>query len=299
MDENNIKQEVNEYNMGSYSLEDENIENDNPGADAGPKESKLKRGLDIFGCLFALNICFVISILPVFTIGAAFTAMYAMMFRIQRRDDYTVVREYFMEFRANFKKGTIAWLLIILAVVIMWGQYTYICNFSGTMASLYEFLLIVESVLVVLTVPFVFPLLAYFDNSIKNTFRNSFLLAVSNLGSWLKIFIAWVAVFFVSYKYTIVFLSTWYLWLLIIFGLLTYGSSLTAKKVFDKVKRTQEDKSKDDGSITIEEARKRKKKEKKARKYASQKSIKEHVAIMDVVNGVKPKEDGKHEQNGE
>ena len=51
-----------------HNPEDENITSDNPGANVDPKESKLKQGLDIFGCLFALNICFVISIIPVFTI---------------------------------------------------------------------------------------------------------------------------------------------------------------------------------------------------------------------------------------
>ena len=272
-----------------HNPEDENITSDNPGANVDPKESKLKRGLDIFGCLFALNICFVISIIPVFTIGAALTAMYAMMFRIQRHDDYTVVKEYFMEFRANFKKGTIAWLFMVLAMVIMWGQYTYYCNFDDAMASLYGVLLIIETVAFLLTVPFVFPLLAYFDNTIKNTFKNSLLLAISNLGSWLKIFIAWFATFYVSIRYTFLFLNTWYLWLLIIFGVLTYGSSLTAKKVFDKIQKTQEHQPKDDGSITIKEANERKKQEKKARKQASKKSIKERMAVMDEVNGIKPK----------
>lgn len=284
------------FDWGGYDLDDENIESDNPGGDAGPRESKLKRGLDIFGCLFALNICFVISILPLFTVGAACTAMYSMMFKIQRHDDYTVVKEYFHEFRRNFKKGTITWLIMVLGAVIIWGQYMYVCNFQDIMASLYGILLLIEGVLIALTIPFVFPLLAYFDNTIANTFKNSLLLAVSNLGSWLKVFIAWVATFFFSFGYEVVILNIWYLWVFIILGLLFYGSSLSAKKVFDKVQKTQKEMAKDPNAITMKEAKERKKKEKKARKFASDKSIKDHVAIMDVVNGVAPEKGGKKDE---
>ncbi|MGN0437015.1 MAG: YesL family protein [Lachnospiraceae bacterium] len=287
-----------EFDWGDdLSFEDENADSDNPGGDAGPPESKLKRCLDIFGSLFALNLCFVFSILPVFTIGAACTAMYAMMYKIQRHDDYTVVKEYFQEFKKNFKKGTIAWLIMVLAFVILWGQYMYICNFQDAMAMIYSILLLVEGVLACLIVPFVFPLLAYFDNTIKNTFKNALLLAVSNLGAWLKIFIAWTATFFFCFGYEVVILNIWYLWFFIIFGLLFYGSSVVAKKVFDKIRKKQKEMQDDPNAITMKEAKERKKQEKaqKKKKFASEKSIKDHVAIMDVVNGVATKNDKKEE----
>ncbi len=277
-----------EVNWSQFDVEDENIESDNPGGVgvAGEKEWRLKRFLDVFGSLFALNICFVLTSLPIVTIGASFTALYAMMFKVQKRDDYTVVKEYFKEFKQNWKKGTIAWLIMVLAAVIMWGQYTYICNFQGGLVSFYQILLLIEGVVFLVGVPFVFPLLAYFDNTLVNTFKNSFLLAISNLGSWLKIFVLWVVVLGASYKYPVLFLNTWYLWLLLLIALLTYISSIVAKNVFDRVKKKQVEEKKDDKSITLEEANRRKKQEQKERK----KSIKERMAVMDVVNGVKSKD---------
>lgn len=289
-EDTHVSEEAFDWGDSDY---DENADSDNPGGDAGPRESKLKRGLDIFGSLFALNICFVFTILPIFTIGAACTAMYSMMYKIQKHDDYTVVKEYFQEFRKNFKKGTIVWLIMVLGAVIIWGQYMYVCNFQDAMAALYGVLLLIEGVLVCLIVPFVFPLLAYFDNSITNTFKNALLLSISNLGSWLKIFIAWVAAFFFGFGYEVVLLNIWYLWIFIIFGVLFYGSSLVAKKVFDKIRKKQKEIQNDPNSITMKEARERKKKEKqeKKKRFASDTSIKDHVAVMDVVNGVTPKEE--------
>ena len=52
-----------------------NQDNKNSGRD---KEPFLRRAMDAFGTMFALNICFVIGCIPIFTIGASFTALYAM-----------------------------------------------------------------------------------------------------------------------------------------------------------------------------------------------------------------------------
>ena len=228
--------------MAVDNYQEETRESDNPGGSGEPQESRLKRGMDIFGSLFALNICFVISCIPLITIGAAFTALYAMMFRIQRRDDYTVVKEYFSEFRTNFKRGTGAWLIMLLICVLLWGQYTYVCNFEGGLADFYSIALVVEGIVFVLIIPFVFPLLAYFDNTVGNTFQNAFFLAVSNLGAWIKMSVAWFATVALCFGYEAIILNTWYLWMLLIFALLAYGTSLTAKKVFDRVAVAQKEK---------------------------------------------------------
>lgn len=255
--------------MAANDYQEENIQSDNPGGAGAPRMSKLMRGMDIFGSLFALNIVFVISCIPIITIGAAFTALYAMMFKIQRKDDYTVVREYFMEFRSNFKRGTISWLIIVLVCVALWGQYTYVCNFEGGLVSFYSIALVVEGVIFVLILPFVFPLLAYFDNTVGNTFKNAFFLAISNLGSWIKMSVAWFATVAFSFGYEIIILNTWYLWLLLMFALLAYGTSLTARKVFDRVATMQEEKEE------IEKS-----KEKKKAAEPAKRSIKEKQALV-------------------
>lgn len=277
---------------------DENIQSDNPGGKPGFQQSKLKRGMDIFGCLFAINICFVISCIPIITIGAAMTALYAMMFRIQRHDDDTVVREYFQEFKANFKKSTIVWLIVLLIGVVLWGQYAYILNFEGGLVNFYDFLMVIELIALCLVLPFLFPLLAYYDNSIANTFKNSFLLAISNFGSWIKMFIAWFATIAFSFGYEAIILNTWYLWFLIMFGLLAYGTSLTARKVFDKVATVQEEKKVEAEAHAAEAEEQEDKNASKSgglfrtkKDEQPKRSIKERLAVMDEVNGVKTKEE--------
>jgi hypothetical protein len=93
---------------------------------------------------------------------------------------------------------------------------------------------------VALVLPFLFPLIARYKNTLWNTYKNAVLLSVGNLGSWVKIVLAWCVPVFVSVAYPIVFFYTWYLWLILAFGVIAYGTSFTINKVFKRIERAQE-----------------------------------------------------------
>ena len=46
------------------------------------KEPLLRRAMDAFGTIFALNVCFVVGCIPIFTVGASLSALYAMCIRL-------------------------------------------------------------------------------------------------------------------------------------------------------------------------------------------------------------------------
>ncbi len=208
----------------------------------GGKKNFVVRGLEIFGDVFALNIAFVICSLPIFTIGASLSALYAMSMRLVQKEDGPLIRGFIDEFKRNFKYGTLAWLIVLAATIGIWGEIYYVMNFTDTLASVYMVLVAVECVVYALTVPFVFPLIARYENTLWNTFKNAFLLAVSNLGKWIKVFLAWFAPIFISFYEPVVILSTWYLWLIFIFGLIAYGTSHSMLKVFERVGGVKEQK---------------------------------------------------------
>lgn len=78
-------------------------------------ESKPVVYLSKFIDMIILNVIFLISCIPVFTIGAAWTAMYYTCVKVIRRDRGKVWQEYKRSFAANFKTATGVW--VILAVV--------------------------------------------------------------------------------------------------------------------------------------------------------------------------------------
>lgn len=203
------------------------------------KESKLRSALENLGNIFWLNVLFVAFSLPIVTIGASVTALYDVMLRIVRKEENAVTQSFVKAFKANFKQATILWGLVILAFVVLYGELIYIMNFEGTVVKFYMILFAMEGVLVALVLPFLFPLVARYENTVWGTLKNALLLSISNMGAWLKIILAWVAPILISLYYPVVFFSTWYLWVIIAFGLIAFGTSHTVNRVFKTVAEKQ------------------------------------------------------------
>lgn len=202
--------------------------------------SKLQRGLETFGTIFLVNILFILFSIPIVTVGASLTAMYTVMLRIVRKEDSVTGRGFVNAFRENFKKATVIWLMVIAVCVVIYGELVYVTNFTGPIVQFYSILAMAEVVLLIITLPFLFPLVARYDNTVWNTIKNAFLLSVSNLGAWLKVALAWFAPIALSAYYPVLFFSTWYLWIIIGFGLIGFGTSHTINRVFKRAMEQQE-----------------------------------------------------------
>ena len=106
--------------------------------------------------LMMLNIIFLIMCIPIVTIGANFTAMYYVTLKMIKNEETYIFRTYWKSFRENFKQATAIWL-ILLAVLIV--------------------LIFFEA----MVLSYVFPVLSRFDNTVKNTIKNSILMAIRHL----------------------------------------------------------------------------------------------------------------------
>ena len=196
------------------------------------EHSSLRRKLDAFGNIFGINICFVIGCLPVFTAGASLAAAYSVAIRLQEDKEETVVSGFIHEFKRNFKQATLAFLLVAAVAAVLIAEVLVVNTCTGFIQILYTIVFYAELLLVSLVLAFLFPLIACYENTLLNMIRNAFLLSVGYVGSWLKITVAWVAPIAFSIIYPMIFLQTWYLWLLIIFGAIIYGTSFTVRHVF-------------------------------------------------------------------
>lgn len=67
----------------------------------------------------ALNLVFLITCLPVITIGTALSSLYYVTLREARGEYGYLVRTYLREFKNNFKKGTIAFAILFLIGAIL------------------------------------------------------------------------------------------------------------------------------------------------------------------------------------
>lgn len=75
--------------------------------------------LSSFCDLILLNLFFLLSCLPVFTIGAAVSGMYHVNLRTVRGEGGSVWKLYWEGFRANFKQATVFWLIFLAVCALL------------------------------------------------------------------------------------------------------------------------------------------------------------------------------------
>ena len=119
--------------------------------------------------------------LPIVTLGASTAALYEMCFRMHDEGDYNT-KNFFIAFKDNFKKGTAVWLLLLLLAIVLVVVYYGVVWVEN------------EMIRIVLLAPFcvcfvvwgflllyVFPLMGFFENTVKNTLKNAIAMSIKHL----------------------------------------------------------------------------------------------------------------------
>ena len=183
----------------------------------------------------ALNLVFLITCLPVITIGTALSSLYYVTLREARGEYGYLVRAYLREFKNNFKKGTIAFAILFLIGAILLFNIAFWFG-TGTMpATILTGVLIAAMIGWFLIFTYTFPLIGRFENSTKQTLKNAFGLAMSNMKATFTLIIIDAFVFFLC-----LFLSPMKL-IMVLFGFAftAYCQSFVFKKVFEPYETEQ------------------------------------------------------------
>ena len=144
-------------------------------------DSPFMRVLNRVADLMILNFLMIICCIPIITIGAACTGMHYVLLKIVRGEEGYLVRGFFKSFKQNFRQATILWLIMLLVIAVYIGDFL-IFTYSGVKLRTILVIAILGLALVLLMVAvYVFPVLSRFDNTVKNTIKNAFCMAVLNL----------------------------------------------------------------------------------------------------------------------
>lgn len=131
--------------------------------------------------LIILNVVFLICCLPVVTIGASLTALHYVTLKMARNEESYIVRSFFKSFKQNFKQATVINLIMLVAGGVLFFDFNIINSMTGSMSRIMYMLLIAIGVLYLMVFLYIYPVLAKFYNSTKNTFRNAFLMSIRHL----------------------------------------------------------------------------------------------------------------------
>lgn len=191
--------------------------------------------MDRFGDLFVLNLCFMLTCIPVITIGASVTALFTVTNRMVRDAEGKVHQAYFEAFRSNFRQSTVIWIIDVLCLGCFWIQLQYYLGNANNAPGLLFGLMGAEFILLAFALPFQFPLAARYENKTVNIIRNAFLLALLNLGTWIRLFVLWMLPAVIYYLYPRLFWMTFVLWIVILFAVFAYASSLMLRGFYEKI----------------------------------------------------------------
>ena len=201
-------------------------------------DSLVMRFISRFCDIVVLNVVFLLTCIPLFTIGAANAALYDVVFRMDTEQEGKLLATYFRAFKENFRQGTLLWLTLLLFGVATCLNMTRF-SFLGESSYFLGYGLFVVSMLVLLLEVFVFsygfPLFSRFRNSTRQTALNALLLAIGNLPRTLVLTVIncfpWALLIVNFYA----FIQLGFIWLTMYFAAAAYWGSRVLKKVFDKL----------------------------------------------------------------
>ncbi len=154
-------------------------------------DSKFNLFLIKIGYLLMLSWLWLLFSLPIFTIGAASSALYAVIRKVLRGEEGALFQEWWQAFRSNFKQSTAIWLVSLIVGVIFaytFGLYQYIPNETTSEKIIFYFTVVIAGVFLV----WLHVVLAYisrFQDKLGTCMRNALLMMLMNPGLLL-----WVAV---------------------------------------------------------------------------------------------------------
>ena len=127
-----------------------------------------------------LNLLWLLCCLPVFTVGASTTALFYVSLKVAKNEEGNITKAFFHSFRENFKKGTIIWLILLAAGIVLAldGYVFYHMRFDNVLWTIGTAIFILVLIAYAIVLMYIFPLLSRFENTVKAMFLNSIMLGM-------------------------------------------------------------------------------------------------------------------------
>lgn len=130
--------------------------------------------------LMILNLIFFFTSIPVITIGANYTALYYVTLKMVKDEESYVLKSYWKSWRQNFRQATGIWMILLFIGLFLFMDIFLVNQMTGA-ASYLKYVFFVLAFIWGMVLTYVFPVLSRFDNTIRNTIRNSLLMSIRHL----------------------------------------------------------------------------------------------------------------------
>ena len=181
--------------------------------------------------LMLVNFCFLVGCVPILTIGASLTSLYRITIKIAAGENPSVFREFFSCYKQNFLKST-GFFFVYCLLTAFFGFEIYMVRtmlpqqYQWSMYPAFFFLFAIFA-----SASYAFPLIAWFDETVKQTIKNSLLLALTNLPTTILFAVVSAGVAAAWYFETII---TFSILIFMGFGIIAIIFSFFLKRIFEK-----------------------------------------------------------------
>lgn len=184
--------------------------------------------------LCILNIICLVCCIPIVTAGASITAMYYVTLKMARNEESYIVRSFFKSFKENFKQATVINLIMIAVGVILYLDLSVAKNMPGSAGQIFHVIFMAFAIIYYVLFLYVYPILARFYNTIRNTIKNALFMAIRHLPYTIVMVLIGLCpvllLFIESYQIQ----STLFILFLVMgFGVIAYCNSFFLVKIFD------------------------------------------------------------------
>lgn len=197
-------------------------------------DSPVMKALSFIGDLIILNVLFLVCCIPLVTIGASATALYTISMRMAAKDDRGILKPFFRAFKENFKKATVIWLTFLLIGAVLALGITMIYLNQSVFSNLIKVLYGVVIFVYLVGLSWVFPLQAKFENDIKSTIKNAFVIGVSHLTKSIVLIVLMLIPVLLAMFFPKVFVFSGFIWLTLGFSGIAVLQSLVIHSVLRK-----------------------------------------------------------------
>ena len=141
-------------------------------------DSPLMSALTSIGDCICLSVLWIVFSLPVVTVGASTTALYAAAYHVVRKKEGGLWRCFWDAFRENIKRSTLLWLLVAAVLALLTVDVSVLRGIrlaGGAMGALYYVVLALWALAYTWGV-YVAAYAARFDGSVKDVLKFGFML---------------------------------------------------------------------------------------------------------------------------
>lgn len=200
-------------------------------------DSSVMRIMALFADLIILNTLFILTSLPVITIGASFCALQTSLQKILHQKKGSVVKNYFKSFKINFKQATIFFTTLSLLTFILFCDFRLVGHLPLLLSFLMRTVAFIGTLILALLIVYGFSYIGRYKNSLKKTVYNLLLISIQNWfqSLFLLIFNGFIIYFSFTSPYAL--LTMIYFLTFGGFSVINLVNSIMIKQVFDRIER--------------------------------------------------------------